>query len=487
MTFSTGHLIGGYRILSEIAHGAYASVYKAAHTVLSNRIVAIKILNTATPDAQKMYELFFQEARLLEQLRHPHILAILDANMQDGIPYIVKEYAPHGSLRDLLRQYKGHPLPVEQALSILRQAGDALQFVHQQRVVHCDLKPENILFGIHDEVLLADFDIAQIVQNPGLSASGIGGSPSYMAPEHFQGKVRLESDQYSLACIAYELFTGQRPFAGTDFETLKHEHLTATPTPLTHLNPELPFHIEQAVFTALAKKYTQRYRDVATFIEALDPVQAPEATQQWTYIPQQGQRLLLKDTQRRSKADDELYYEATVVEVPEEVSKPRSKAPAKPKKASQEVTATPKKRTATTSAASTSKSRAAKTINSEKQATADTSPKKRATNSQPVVGAASTRSKQTVNAKDAPIPKKRSTTETASPRAPKKTVESPKERAKPASTRSVASSSTAKKPSSDVVTTENALRKLILDGGSHVQDGSEVVKPARPSRKTKNT
>src|SRR5579883_1973946 len=271
MVLRVGQQVGSYRILEEIANGAYASVYKASHVILADRLVALKVLHTRFLDSKEGTELFFQEARLLEQLKHPHILAILDANLYEGMPYIVKEFAAHGSLRNLLQRQRSHVLPLQTSLTILRQAGEALSFVHQHKIVHCDLKPENILFNANDDALLADFDISRVLHGTKTAGSGLGGSPSYMAPEQFQGKVRFESDQYALACIAYELFTGRRPFVGTDLEALKHAHLSEPPVPLTQYNAALPLHIEQAVLKALEKKYSDRFANIAAFLDALDP------------------------------------------------------------------------------------------------------------------------------------------------------------------------------------------------------------------------
>lgn len=316
MVLRAGQQVGSYRILEEIANGAYASVYKASHVILADRLVALKVLHTRFLDSKEGTELFFQEARLLEQLKHPHILAILDANLYEGMPYIVKEFAAHGSLRNLLQRQRSHVLPLQTSLAILRQAGEALSFVHQHKIVHCDLKPENILFNANDDALLADFDISRVLHGANTAGSGLGGSLSYMAPEQFQGKVRFESDQYALACIAYELFTGRRPFVGADLEALKHAHLSEPPVPLTHYNAALPLHMEQAVLKALEKKYSDRFENIAAFLDALDPPVVSSRSIEWAAM-QSGPRLILKDAQGNSSAPDDIYYEATVVGPPE--------------------------------------------------------------------------------------------------------------------------------------------------------------------------
>lgn len=103
---------------------------------------------------------FITEAQLLKKLRHPYILPIIDAGIHEGVPFIVTEYAAGGSLQDYLKQHPKQPLPLEAALSILVQVGQALQYAHQQHIVHRDLKPGNILFDAQGKALLADFGIA---------------------------------------------------------------------------------------------------------------------------------------------------------------------------------------------------------------------------------------------------------------------------------------------------------------------------------------
>lgn len=137
-----GTTIGNYRITSAISRGSFGIVYKAEHLHLG-RLAAIKVLHTYA-NSQHEQNQFVQEARLLEQLTHPHILRVLDFGFYRGQPYLIAEYAAGGSLRDRLAP--GSRFPVEEALHILQQVGQALQHAHQSNVIHRDLKPENILF-----------------------------------------------------------------------------------------------------------------------------------------------------------------------------------------------------------------------------------------------------------------------------------------------------------------------------------------------------
>ncbi|HLX57592.1 MAG TPA: serine/threonine-protein kinase [Ktedonobacteraceae bacterium] len=238
------------------------------HTILSGRTVAIKILHTYL-DSTEERNRFLQEARLLERMKHPHILHIFDVGIDNGIPYLVAEYAPNGSLRDLIKRYSPNVLPIETSLSILSQIGQALEYAHRQNIIHRDLKPENILFDIKGAALLADFGVATQLTTSSVKHVTVTGTPSYMAPEHFQGSVSKEGDQYSLACIAYELFTGHVPFTAPDFFAMGFQHLTEKAIAPTQLNSVLPVYIEAAVLKAMAKQREDRHADVRTFIAAM--------------------------------------------------------------------------------------------------------------------------------------------------------------------------------------------------------------------------
>lgn len=283
-----GQQIGNYEVIKKLGSGSFGTVYRAQNKFITTRIVAIKFMNTAYAGSQEERASFLREAGLLDKLKHAHILPILDfgiweaADTYQSMPYMVTEYAANGSLRDRLIQESGHMLPLDESLHILSQVGQALQYAHQEHIVHRDLKPENILFNAQGEVLLADFGIAtelpsSTIRNPNM----ISGTPAYMAPEQFGGTVSKLSDQYALGCIAYELLTGRRPFAGTDFADWTKKHGKDIPTSPRQLNPQLPEYTERAILKALAKERSERYPDITTFTTALQtstPAPAPLPT-----------------------------------------------------------------------------------------------------------------------------------------------------------------------------------------------------------------
>jgi hypothetical protein len=263
-----GNCFGNYQIVSSLSSGAFGNVYLARHVFL-NRMAAVKVLHGVRMNNQRAVEHFRQEASMLEMLDHPHILRILEFGVDDGLPYLITEYAPDGSLRDLLGYQEHHPLPVKKAIEILTQVGSALEYVHQRAIVHRDIKPENVLLkGNH--FLLADFGIAVLQHETVVSAADRAGTPAYMAPECFEGIVSTSSDQYSLGCVAYELLTGRRPFTGSDLEEMWYQHTHIKPVALRELNPYVPRSIENAVLKALAKSRKDRHGSVQAFVNEVN-------------------------------------------------------------------------------------------------------------------------------------------------------------------------------------------------------------------------
>lgn len=271
--------IGSYRLVKEIGRGGYGVVFQASHTFVSEQTAAVKFLRADRSDTDKEREEFLQEARFLYKLKHQYILRILDVNFtEEGDPYIISEYAPGGSLRNLLKRQAGRPLPFHKTLRLLTQVGEALEYAHQQNIIHRDLKPENILFSEQGDALLSDFGLAAALDSASvkLTATQGKGTLAYMSPEQFKGTTSREGDQYALGCLAYELYTGRRVFDATEFPAVAFQHATQAPTPPTHYNPQLPDYIEQAILRALAKERTDRYPSISAFIHALSSTSEEE-------------------------------------------------------------------------------------------------------------------------------------------------------------------------------------------------------------------
>ncbi len=261
-----GKQIGEYSLFMELGSGTYGRVYWGQCNASPSRSVAVKVMHPVHLGSPEKQNHFLQEIQFLCKLKHPDILPIIDTGFHEELPYIVTEFADHGSLREHLHRHS--PLPIGEALFILTQIGQALSYAHGHDIIHRDLKPENILFDAKDRVLLADFNTA-IIETVGRKRIEIAGTAQYMAPEQFTGHASKASDQYALGCIAYELFTGQTPFPVGSFPLMMFQHRHKTPPPLAQYAPQIPPYIERAVLRALAKELAERHPSVWAFIEAL--------------------------------------------------------------------------------------------------------------------------------------------------------------------------------------------------------------------------
>jgi serine/threonine protein kinase len=275
-----GREIGNYRIVREIGGGGFGNIYLAEHLLIQNRVVVIKVLRGIFLSSEEERNGFIREAQILENLKeHPHILSILDLGIDDGVPYLITTYAEQGSLRDRFKSRNGQPFSVPETLTIVQQVGEALQYAHKRNVVHRDMKPENILFNSKGEALLADFGISTVLSTTSVKHTEIMGTPAYMAPEQFRGEISRRSDQYSLACITYEMLCGHRPFAADDFISLGYKHVTEPPPHIRQFNTTIPLHIEQTLLRAMAKDRSARFEDISAFLHAL------QQTEQSQYGP----------------------------------------------------------------------------------------------------------------------------------------------------------------------------------------------------------
>jgi len=259
-----GQQLGNYRLVSLLGRGAFAKVYVAEHVLLHNK-VAIKLLDRRVSyDSSKQ---FLSEARFIANLTHPHIVRIFDFNFNNDTPYIVEEYAPNGTLRQ--KHPKGTKLPLDTVIKYTEQITEALQYAHDNKVIHRDVKPENMLLGSNQEILLSDFGIATVSKTSHFqSLLDVAGTVAYMAPEQLRGQPRRASDQYSLSIVIYEWLSGAYPFRGS-FSEIASQHLFATPESLQQKVPGLPLHVEEVLFIALAKEPERRFSSIRAFSNAL--------------------------------------------------------------------------------------------------------------------------------------------------------------------------------------------------------------------------
>lgn len=266
----TGKDLGRYHIIEQLGEGGMAAVYKAFDTRLE-RFVAIKVITFGQYDKEMFLLRFEREAKALARLSHPNIVKVHDYGEEGGLPYLVMEYLPGGTLKSKL----GKPMPWHEAIQLILPIAQALGYAHNLNIVHRDVKPANILLNESGQPMLTDFGIAKILESDSqlqLTGTGVGiGTPEYMAPEQGQGlPVDRRADIYALGVVFYELITGRRPFQADTPMAVVIKHITEPlPRPQTFV-PEIPVEIENIIFKALAKKPEDRYQDMASFAKALE-------------------------------------------------------------------------------------------------------------------------------------------------------------------------------------------------------------------------
>jgi serine/threonine protein kinase/tetratricopeptide (TPR) repeat protein len=265
-------LAGRYSILREIGSGGMATVYLAEDSK-HNRKVVIKVFGRGIAETVAA-ERFLREIRTAANLAHPHILPLHDSGEAAGLLYFVMPFVKGESLRDRLEREK--QLPVEDAVRFTREIADALAYAHSEGVIHRDVKPANILFE-SGHAVLADFGVAQAVagaesEETRLTTAGVSlGTPAYMSPEQGTGELSIDgrSDQYSLACVLFEMLTGEAPFRAPSARAVIAKHVTEAPPTLRSARKSTPDGVERAILRSLKKAPADRFPSVQEFSEAL--------------------------------------------------------------------------------------------------------------------------------------------------------------------------------------------------------------------------
>jgi serine/threonine protein kinase len=281
--------IGRYKIVRELGRGAMGVVYHAIDPNIG-RPVAIKTIQLAgirKPEEQeRLRERLFREARSAGILSHPGIVTIYDVEQQGELAYIAMEYVDGPTLDQLLSEPQ--PLAPNRIFGILAQTAAALDYAHGKGIVHRDIKPANIMIAGDGTAKITDFGIAKITASDHFTMTGsIVGTPHYMSPEQVQGQpVDGRSDQFSLAVIAYEMLTGEKPYTGEHLTTVVYKIVAEEPMAPHRINSTLGGAIDGALRKGLAKKADARYRTCSEFIEALE--KACAAAKNWKPMPRGG-------------------------------------------------------------------------------------------------------------------------------------------------------------------------------------------------------
>src|SRR5258708_2152894 len=249
MADRVGQQLGNYRLRGLLGQGGFADGYLGEHVALQSR-AGLNLLHSRLSEEEAAC--FVTEARTLARLSHPHIVRVLDFAVHEGLPFLVMEYAPGGTLR--MRHPAGSRLPLATIVSYVRQVASALQYAHEQHLMHRDVKPENLLLGAREEVLLADFGLAMLAPTSSRSTQAmepsLNGTTAYLAPEQLQGKPCPASDQYALGVVVYEWLCGRRPFGGSPIK-IAMQQLSIPPASLREHTPELPPPLAEVVLRPL--------------------------------------------------------------------------------------------------------------------------------------------------------------------------------------------------------------------------------------------
>ena len=261
-----------YTIDGELGHGGMGTVYLAFDNVFAKH-VAVKVLS-ALLGSDLSAERFSREIEITAQLQHARIVPVHDRGAAQGFLYYVMPYFEDGSLRE--RITREGPLAIDSAIAIARDIASALDFAHSRGVVHRDVKPENILLERYNTAFLADFGVARLIDAAGrdnLTRTGIiVGTAQYMSPEQADPGLPLDgrADVYALACVVYEMLSGEPPFTGATQRDVLAKHLGATVPDLTVVRSSATVAMQRVLEIALSKSAVDRYTTAGDFVRALE-------------------------------------------------------------------------------------------------------------------------------------------------------------------------------------------------------------------------
>jgi serine/threonine protein kinase len=266
-----------YRLTRLIGAGGMGAVYEGVQLRLNKR-VAVKLMTRELAANQEALARFRREAEVTSHLGHPHIVNVFDfGTSPSGASYLVMEFLEGEDLDHRLRRTGRQSL--SSTIHIVKQVASALAATHAKGVVHRDLKPANLFVleveGETDFVKVVDFGISKVraATTKLTGASAVMGTPNYMSPEQARGQIDdidHRTDQWSLACIAYEMLTGRGPFVGESAASLLYQVIHEEPPPLALKAPGLPPSIEKTIRRGLSKDMNDRYPSITAFSRALE-------------------------------------------------------------------------------------------------------------------------------------------------------------------------------------------------------------------------
>ncbi len=288
MTEPAGAVIGGYTIERVLGTGGMGAVYAARHPRLP-RTDALKVLADRFSDDNTYRGRFEREADLAGALDHPNIVPVYDRGEDEGRLWMSMKLVPGPDASAMLLQNPAG-LPLGQVIAIINAVADALDYAHSKGLLHRDVKPGNILIdssGSTPRIMLGDFGIARADEPSELTAIGTTvGTVDYCSPEQLSGDhLDGRTDQYSLACTAVHLLTGQKPFGSASSATVIGKHLTAPPPVPSHNRPGLPPAVDGVIARGMAKHATQRFGSCRAFAQALSAAAGTHAALPASAVP----------------------------------------------------------------------------------------------------------------------------------------------------------------------------------------------------------
>jgi serine/threonine protein kinase len=302
-----GKKLGDYTIVELLGRGGMARVYRGYDEALE-RYAAVKVIATdfvASVDEKEYFERFQREARSIAKLRHPHIVGLYQFGQKDNLYYMAMAFLDGRDLRMILKEHADRKsrLAPREVVTMVRQIGSALDYAHQQGVIHRDVKPSNIMMTSNGAVL-TDFGLA-LSTTEGTRGDTFG-SAHYIAPEQAVSSARAvpQSDLYSLGVILYEALTGQVPFDDPSAMSVALKHLNDVPPPPSIFNPDLPPAAENVLMKILHKDYKQRYQSGAEFVEALEKALLEEDTVELSKEKEKGNKTRDPKDKTATDSDD---------------------------------------------------------------------------------------------------------------------------------------------------------------------------------------
>ena len=290
-----GRLVDGrYEVRSRIARGGMATVY-LAHDQRLERRVAIKVMHGHLSDDATFKNRFVQEARSAARLAHPNVVSVFDQGQDSDMAYLVMEYLPGITLRDLLKE-RGR-LTAQQVVDIMHSVLSGLAAAHRAGILHRDLKPENVLLADDGRIKIGDFGLARAASANTASGQALLGTIAYLSPELVtRGIADTRSDLYAVGIMMYEMLVGEQPFRGEQPMQIAYQHANGSvPSPSTR-NPAVPVELDELVLWATQRNPDDRPRDARQLLDRLFETHSVLMTAQPDGVPTQRTMVLPSGT-----------------------------------------------------------------------------------------------------------------------------------------------------------------------------------------------